>query len=303
MAQSQLVESGAGLSTETSYVVEKSGGGESIDTTVTGLYRQRVVVTFDVGVTIDSDDLDVEFTIPFDNDTEANEAEIKFYNLSYNTTNQFKSGGGVTVKAGYGDDIGVIFSGKISHKKITDENPDRVITITAVDGLGLTENEVEISYAEGNTAQAILYDLVSRLGFPIATFSPVRDYTYDRAVTVDGSLMDAIGQYAGVCGVSAYICKGSVYVQPLSYSAGDSYALSKDTGFLTAEEYEKEVTNEGYTDTERGWQIEMLLNHRIQTGTRIDLTSNRANGTYYVKEGKHTFDGTNMLTDVTAVEE
>lgn len=174
-----------------SFVVSKPPGGEVIDTTVSGLYRQHVIMQFDT-VTIDSDSLDCEFTIPFDNNTEANEAELIIYNLSYNTTNQLKLGGNVTVKAGYGDDMGVIFTGTISDKKAVNEDTDRVITIKAIDGAGLSECEVEVSYAAGTTAQSILHDLCSRLGFPIAVFQPVRDETFERAVNIDGSLMDPL---------------------------------------------------------------------------------------------------------------
>ena len=253
-------------------------------------------------VTIDSDTLDCAFTVPFDDNTEANEAEITLYNLSYNTTNQLTYGSSVTIEAGYGEDLGVIFSGTLSDKKIQDDDTDRVITIRAMDGAGLAVCEVDVEYAEGNTAQAILYDLCTRLGFPIAFWAPVRDCVYDRSVHVDGSLMDAVEKYAGICGVSAYVCKGLLYVREFSNSGGDTVPLSVDTGLLTAEEYEKEQKNGDFADTTRGWKLEMLLNHRIQTGTRIDLISRRANGSYYVKEGEHRYDGGEMRTTVTAVE-
>lgn len=284
-----------------SFIKARPEGGGIIDTNVKGLYKHRVIIESE-SVVIDSDDLDCEFTIPFDNNTEANEAEIVIYNLSYNTTNQLNLGRKITVKAGYGEDIGVIFSGEISDKKVCNENTDRVITLKAIDGAGLRECEVEISYCAGNTAQAILYDLCTRLGFPIATFQPVRDYTFDKDVNVDGSLMDEIENYAGICGVSAYVCKGMIYIQPLSASGLDSFALSVETGLLNAEEYEEDKKNGDFEDTYKGWSLEMLMNHRIQTGTKIELTSRRANGNYYVQEGEHSYDGTNMITKVIAVE-
>lgn len=283
-----------------SFTVLRPPGGESVSTTVTGLYRQRAILLFD-GVTIDSDQLDFEFTVPFDSDAEANEAEFTIYNLSYNTTNQLTQGGRMTVRAGYGSDLGVIFSGRISDKKITHDGSDRVITIKAIDGAGKSECEVEVSYCAGNTAQAILYDLAKRLGFPIVSFQPARDYTFDSEVTVDGSLMDAIEKYAGICDCAAYVCGGSMYIQPLSAGSG-SFDLSVETGLLSVEEYEKERKNGEFRDTVRGWELEMLLNHRIQTGTRIDLQSRRANGSYYVQEGEHRYDGSDMITSVIAVE-
>ena len=67
-----------------SALVGKPSGGGAIDTAVKGLYHQHVIIRFD-HVVIDSDALDCEFDIPFDDNTEANEAEIVLYNLSYGT--------------------------------------------------------------------------------------------------------------------------------------------------------------------------------------------------------------------------
>ena len=51
------------------------------------------VVTIKSGnVTIKNSDLDFTFTIPFDDDPEANEAEIEIYNLSATTIAQLKKG-------------------------------------------------------------------------------------------------------------------------------------------------------------------------------------------------------------------
>jgi hypothetical protein len=284
-----------------SVTIGKQQNGKATGTAVEGLYHQRVVMNFG-DVIIDSESLDCEFDIPFDDNTEANEAELTIYNLSYDTTNRLNSGGTVTVKAGYGIDTGVIFSGRISDKKVVNEDGDRIITIKAIDGAGLSECAVEVSYCAGNTAQGILYDLCARLGFPIVAFEPLRDTTYDKDVTVDGSLMDAIEKYAGICGVSAYVCKGALYVRPLSSDGTDTFELSVETGLLSVEEYEKTRNNGDFEDIERGFTIEMLLNYRIQTGSKVILSSDRANGIYYVSEGEHTFDGTDMITKIIVLE-
>ena len=276
-------------------------GGATVDQTIKGLYQQHVYIEFET-VTIDSDVLDCEFTVPFDNNTEANETEIILYNLSYNTTNQIRESGAVTIKAGYGDDIGVIFSGTVSKKEIRNEDSDRILTLAATDSAGRTGWEVDVSYCEGNTAQGILYDLCARLNFPIVSFAPIRDYVFEREVHVEGSLMDAIEKYAGICGVSAYVCKGCVYIQPLSYSNAETYSLSAETGLLSTDEYEKEEKNGEFEDTIRGWKLKALLNHRVQTGTRVELNSPNASGVYFVQEGEHSYDGDSMITELLVVE-
>ena len=89
-----------------------------------GIFGSKVFIKCN-GVTISSDDLDVEFTVPFDDDLEPNEAKITIYNLSDDTINRFEKDKEISIEAGYGDDTGVIFRGYVSNKKtsIRHKNP------------------------------------------------------------------------------------------------------------------------------------------------------------------------------------
>lgn len=97
-----------------------------------GLYGHTVLIqTGDV--TISNEKLDCEFEIPFDDDTEADEAEILVYNLSDTTIQNIKTGERITVTAGYGSDTGIIFSGYISKPRTYYSGVDRVTEIHAID--------------------------------------------------------------------------------------------------------------------------------------------------------------------------
>ena len=89
----------------------------------TGLYDTKVVIKTG-NVTIDKDSIDCEFDIPFDDDTEANEGEIVVYNLTDKTIRQIKKGNKITITAGYGKDVGVIFEATISKVKTLYEDLD-----------------------------------------------------------------------------------------------------------------------------------------------------------------------------------
>lgn len=273
---------------------------ESADTS--GLYQHSVIIkTGDV--TIDNQDLDVEFEIPFDDDTEADEAEIIVYNISDLTIQNIKKDAQISVTAGYWSDTGVIFSGVISKVKTYYSGEDRVTEIYAIDQASLQERELKsISYAKGTTASKILRDLVSQVGLPVAVFSPKRDHTYKDKSTVDGGLMENIRKYAKVCGVSAYICKGQIYVRHILDGDGLDFTLSSDTGLLSLSEFEEEQTAEDFKDTVTGYEMTMLLQHRITTASLIHVQSRNVTGTYRVREGSHTYDGTDFLTKVKAIE-
>lgn len=272
-----------------------------IDTTQSGLFDHNVtIITGDVNIS--NDTLDCEFDIPFDDDTEANEAEIIIYNITSKTINAMKKGAKITVKAGYGKDTGVIFSGYISHKKTVWEDTDKITTINAIDSNDRKERDIKSkSYGKGTKASYILRKLVNDLGLPVAVFKIKRDHTYKEKVTVDGGLMDNIKKYAKICGVSAYICKSKVYVCPLNYKDNTTFNLSSDTGLLSIAEFEEEEQNEDYKDKTKGYEVKMLLQHQIQTGSIIKLDTKNVKGTYRVREGSHEYDGSNFTTTVKAV--
>lgn len=272
-----------------------------INTDQSGLYNQRVVIQSG-DITIDNKELDCEFYIPFDDDTEANEAEITIYNLTNKSINEFKKHNKITVTAGYGNDKGVIFSGYISKVKTYHEEYDKLTTIWAIDSESRKERDIEsTSYAAGTKASYILRKLVNKLGLTVAVFNIKRDHTYKDKVTVDGGLMDNIRKYAQICGVSAYICKSKVYVCPLNYQSGTEFKLNHDTGLLSVTEFEESITAEDYKDTVKGYECKMLLAHQVQTGSIVDITTKDVKGKFRVREGTHSYDGNEFVTTLKAI--
>lgn len=262
----------------------------------------RVVKIESNGLTI-SNTLDVEFRVPFDDDTEANEAEIKVYNLTKATISRLKTDAAISITAGYGSDTGVIFSGYISKVSTKWSGQDKVTTIKAIDSTKLKERDVDsLAFKAGSKASYILKTLVGRLGLPIAVFSTRRDYTYTDAVTVQGGLMSSIKQYAEVCGVSAYINKGKVYVRHLSEGDDIGFSVSVDTGLVDSpEEFTEEVKNEEYTDTVSGVRFKMLLEHRITTAVIVNLNGRDTKGKYRVREGQHICTDGDFYTEIVAI--
>lgn len=269
---------------------------EEIETAIDGQFGHTVVIRCG-GVTIRNTELDCEFTTSFDDNTQADEAEITIYNLSDLTINQFVSKAKISITAGYGKDTGVIFDGYVTSKKTHRDGVDKVTVIRALDdGKRYNQSVESISYAAGTKASYILKDLCGRVGLPIAVFKVVRDHEYTDAVTVDGGLSDAIKQYATICGVSAYVCKSKLYVRSLNDGDNTRFKLSSDTGLLSVSEFEEESKAAEYEETIKGFDVEMLLQHRIQTASIIELDSMNYKGVFRVREGSHTYSGNEFKT-------
>lgn len=265
-----------------------------------GLFAPRAVVQTG-GVTIDSRELDVELDIPFDDDTEANEAEIVVYNLSKTTRENIKTNEKITVTAGYSGDTGVIFSGYISKVQTKHSGADLQTTICAIDDKDLVERDLaNVSFAEGSQASYILKSLVERVGLPIAVFQTRYDQIFESSVNVDGGLMQSIKKYAQICGVSAFINKGKIYVIDVTKANIDlHFVVSAETGMIDSpEEFEEEVKEENYTETTKGYKVSMLLQHRMTCGAVCDLSSRDVNGKFYVRKGNHSFNSEEFITEI-----
>lgn len=250
------------------------------------------------GVTIESDKLDLEFTVRFDDDLEPNEAEVIIYNLTNDTIAKFEYHSDISIEAGYEGDTGVIFQGYVTKVFTKHEGADKVTTIKCLDDIS-KHTISEITYVAGTTASYILKDLLNRTGTPIAVFEMRRDWTYVDDEKVDGDLMQNIKHYSEVCGVSTYINKGKIYSRHISEGDNTYFDLSEDTGLIgSPTEFEEERVAEDFKETVHGWECECLLQHRMSAGSIINLQSLDASGEFRACSGEHRFSPDEAITRV-----
>lgn len=249
-------------------------------------------------VTISSETLDVEFDVPFDDDMEPNEATITVYNLSDNTIKQLKKDAVITISAGYKGDTGVLFSGYISKVSTTRDGADRVTTINALDDI--KDHKIEsITYKAGTKASYILKQLIGKTGIPVAVFKVRRDHTYKDSTTVSGDLMQNIATYAEVCGISVYVSKGKIYARYIKEGDNLNFNVSTETGMIDSPcPFTEEVKAEDFTETINGYEVDMLLQHRMCAGAIVNLKSKAGSGTYRVCSGRHSFSPDEAITTI-----
>ncbi|MGN0243474.1 MAG: phage protein [Lachnospiraceae bacterium] len=270
-----------------------------------GLYRHSVIIKIETKkgiITIDNDTLDCDFEIPFDDDVEANIADISIYNLSKDTRNKINGDEKITVEAGYGKDTGIIFSGYIKKVKHIWEDLDLITDITAIDSKKRKEHKADKkTYAKGTKASTILKDLVNQTGLPVKKFSIPQDHVYKDAVSISGGLMENIEKYAGICKAKAYICKSQVYVCSVKDFTGSKFELTSDTGLLSVETFKETNKNDVWEVETKGYKVKMLLQHRVQTGSLIKFKTKNYSGSYRVIDGTHYYDGSEFTTTVRIV--
>lgn len=281
---------------------------EDYSTKPSGVWRSTATVKCN-GVTIKSTDLDFEFTIPFDDNLESNEGEILVYNLSDNTINRLKAGKDLTIEAGYEGDTGVIFNGEVRKVSSKREGADRATTTKIIDGVTtsteqlIAEGKLEESY-DGVPAKDILKALLEAEGSPIAKFEVKSDYVYENSVSIGDDLQAEIKKFSEVCGVSTFKVKGKIYCCKLEdVSSSVTFNVSEATGMIgSPSPFEEVVTVGDKEETIRGFDIEMLLQHRAAVGAIVNLESEQYKGKYYIKSGTHRFNQSEAITTIKVVE-
>lgn len=256
-------------------------------------------------VILKNDSFDMEFDIPFDDDMEANEAEFVIYNISYNTANKFKINNSITVTAGYGTDTGVIFRGYISKVATKREGVDLVTTIYALDDIKYTPQMMkEQTYSANTKASTILNNLISKTGLETAVFKVERDYTFKDETKLEGSIVENIKKYSELCGVSTYIHNQKVYCRSLKEGDNLHFNVNCDTGMIgSPEPFEEESQHENYVDTVTGYEVNMILQHRISTAGIVKLDSYHYKGEYRIKSGSHEYDGLSATTQFKCIDQ
>ena len=272
----------------------------------------RNAVIISNGVVINAKEIDFEFTVPFDDDTEANESEIIVYNLTWNTINRLIYNNPITIMAGYKEDTGIICKGYIKKVSSKKEGTDRVTTIKILDDPERQEHAIKSkSFNSGTSASTILKSLINELNLPLAVFEIARDKKFKDAQTVDGDLMDNIRKYAEICGISVYINKGQIFARPITSGDNINFIVSVETGLIgSPEEFteENEVdlgdgeNEKTVTDKIHGYKLKMLLQHRITTAAIINLKSLNVEGKFRVRSGQHVFNESESITELEVID-
>ena len=257
------------------------------------------------GVTIKSSELDLEFDIPFDDNLETNEGEIIVYNLSSKTRAQLKKDAEIRIVAGFGTDTGVIFKGYITKVATARDQSDLITTIKVKDDIQKKET-INLSYESGVKASYILKDLIKKTGLPVGWIEIKRDHTYENAVTIDDTLEAALRQYSEVCGVSTFVSNGVLYSCSLDrfIKNGVNFEVSEETGMIGSPQpfTEEKETEDGETVIYEGYEIEMLMQHRMAAGAVVKVNAEiLSNGnTVSVKSGRHIFNESEAVTKIKA---
>lgn len=208
----------------------------------------------------------IVFTILIDFGGFISYADIAFYNLAIDTANDvIKKGLGIILKAGYVDNIDIIFEGTINNVLYERVGPDTITRVIARGGAKSEQQNVEKSFGKNTKLVAIIKECVTALGYEI---------------DIDESQFDNVAPYS-----RGYQLNGDprVYLDKLALMHNFSYTFDKqritileNESFLGGNPIVISQLNgmEGIPEiTEVGADVVTRLNPQLKIGRRIDIQS------------------------------
>ncbi|WP_425447727.1 phage protein [Dethiothermospora halolimnae] len=255
------------------------------------LWKQKVELIA-AGQSFSNNDFEIDFKVDFDTDPEPNVSEIKIYNLSNSTISNIKKEGNVILNAGYKGDIGTILLGTIEEIKGKWNGVDKETKLMVGEGSKQWyKTYIEKSYMPGITSQAVINDLANTFGLELGDLQLENNVTYSRGITVSGMLQNALRQVVKDTGSKFYISNGKIYIRPKKKGTFTGFLLNSDTGLVDTPQKIEQEGKEGY-------KVKMLLNHKINVDSILQIESRTANGNFRVVKGTHKGD---FITEVEVV--
>lgn len=236
-----------------------------------------------------SEEFDLDFKVEFDSEPEPEVQEISIYNLSTNSQNQILKGSNVILNAGYANDTGAIVVGNISDYRLIITGVDHEMKLFVVSNLERWSTlTITKTYRAGIRASQIIKDILGTFGVEIGQFNLVNDITYSNGRSVSGMLKNVLQEIVRECQSNLYIINNIIYIREPYQGMVTGFVLSGETGMIGSPERIE-------IDGKEGYKVRMLLNHRINVNSVIEIRSKVIKGNFIVVKGKH--QG-NWITDV-----
>ncbi|KRN75687.1 hypothetical protein IV73_GL000181 [Weissella kandleri] len=250
--------------------------------------------------------LDIEFSLPFDNSSDQSTGEVTIWNMSRVSANRIHQGDRVQIRAGYRNDIGIIFDGHIFRTTIPNfEDADQQYILRVVEGNEYRRNkDIKLTFGEGTNARTIINKITQKSGINLNIISMKENHVYKEGYSVDGSPFDALSEVAEDCHSALYYRRGQLTLRYM-YDGNNTgtWQLNNGTGMISSpvmerrdDDWLKSEDNDG--NGRYQYSVDSILNYRITTGEYVHIKSTFVDVNGTVISGEHSFDGTSPTTSL-----
>lgn len=230
----------------------------------------------------------INFKVPHTISDNLDVVEIEIYNLNKN--NSIKRNDEVILNAGYGGNLGNIFTGYVNRVYNEWSGLDKVTTIFATEIPNNIRNKTAKKTYKNHRTSAIINDLCKLSGLKIGSVKPASN-KLQKDYSVDGNVLDEIKKLSNESNSTMYIRDGKLYVKPSKTSNKSGVVLNAKTGLIGSPEI---IENDDGVE----YKVNCLLNYAIKKDTWIRVQSREVKGDFRVKEVTH---NSSFITEVILV--
>ncbi|MDB1104638.1 hypothetical protein [Lentilactobacillus parabuchneri] len=158
-----------------------------------------------------------------------------------------------------------------------------------------------LSFAKGVNYETIIRKVAIDAGIKLKSVKLAKPKVAHKGYTAHGRPWTIIQKLAKACGSQAFLRRGAVYIDDLSKSkAHKESVLITDhvKGYLGGSGLTAYPTTDQLNAQAKHatWTIVSLLRYQVSTGSLITIKNSYLTGSFRVKSGEHTFDGSAATT-------
>ncbi|RLI74690.1 hypothetical protein DRO97_05395 [Archaeoglobales archaeon] len=283
---------------------------------MTDLWLRYVDLTVN-NLNFNSDNFDIEFEVEKKED-EAKTAIITIYNISQQTREKIKKDDTVELKAGYKEDCGTIFYGKVVNVDFELKGADEATIIECTDATAeLGKQLLIVSYPKDTDTAKVVRDLCNYSNIPIGRIDDT-GFKFEKSYTFQGTPAEIIEDIIKFCNGklrqelqnAPYLRKmlssvefGREYVFTIENNMAyfvrgakiiyETEVLESDTGLLEVSKIKSEDKDK--------FKIRALLRWRIQVGKPVVIKSVKLDGQFNVSAYRHVCKGEEYYTELEVI--
>ena len=190
----------------------------------------------------------------------------------------------VSLKAGYGSKLALIFAGIVSYVSTTIDSADRKTEIEVIDNLvEIRDTYVSVSYNGTVNWKTIFDDVAAQMGVAVSYSYNAEFVDISNGFSFVGLARDIMTKGCKCCNLSWSIQNGVMQVKkPGDVMSREVYVLSPDTGLLGIPARVVITQDEATGKNTLGWDVEYFLNGAINIDDYVKLESETVTGYFRV---------------------
>lgn len=253
---------------------------------------------FEVGEAVNGRALRIVFDLEKTDVESSNTGTITIYNLNNEHVALLKEKDCmIALKAGYGANLPLIFSGNITTEYTSDDGPDRETEIQVADGrVAIRDTFVSVTYAGETLAQSIYNDAIGQMGitcvYSLKAQELLKAFKLPNGFAYVGTAANCLSQMGAMCGLNWTIQNGVCQILfPGDPITTQCFILDESSGLINIPKSitinAETTTNEGVTQEPlHGYEINYLLNGAIGVNDMIQLVSKNVSGFFRIRNIK-----------------